>query len=67
MGDGRISFRPSVAFTLRAASLCKIVPDDLVIINKLKFVNNPFGAASLSALFKFCLRHISDSNSLRTF
>ena len=67
MGDGRISFRPSVAFTLRAASLCKIVPDDLVIINKLKFVNNPCGAASFCDSFKFRRRHISDSNSLRTF
>ena len=37
------------------------------IINKLKFVNNPFGAASRCDSFKFCRRHISDSNSLWAF
>ena len=37
------------------------------ISNKLKFVNNPFGAASRCDSFKFCRRHISDSNSLWAF
>lgn len=65
MGDGRISFRPSVAFTLRAASLCKIVPDDLVIRNKLKFVTNPFGAASLCLLpWMACMQILQEQKSV---